>query len=176
MVARLALLLSLLLASQAAAQSPVAAAAHAPAAPQKWWVFLADKGCADAAAESAAVSALAEGFPARARARRALRRTEPGLVDARDLPVAARYLEQIEALGARVHVTSRWLNAVSVSADAGQLARIEALPFVTRTQPVARTVRPQLLHPAPAAAAAAGPADGGFYGWATDQVALVDLD
>src|SRR6185436_12010175 len=134
-------------------------------------------GYADAAAESAAVATLAESFPARARARRELRRTEPGLVDARDLPVAARYVEQLQALGARVHVTSRWLDAVSVTADAGLRARIAALPFVTHLKPVARTVRPVLSGATPLKGApAAGPADGGFYGWSQDQMELIDLD
>ena len=173
MAVRLALLLSVLLASPTAAQliDP------APAMPSKWWVFLADKGYADADQQSAAVASLAQSFPARALARRELRRTDPGLVDARDLPVAARYVEQIEALGARVHVTSRWLNAVSVTADASQLAQIEALPFVRRTQAVALTVRPALSDVAPESGAPpAGPADGGFYGWSQDQIELIDLD
>jgi len=159
------------LTAQRAAEDPAPAAGE----PVKLWVFLADKGYAEPAAESAAVEALAAEFPARALARRAARRTLPGLVDAADLPVAARYLEQLAALGAEVHVTSRWLNAVSVTADAALRARLEALPFVTGTKPVARSVEPVLAHVA-ALPAAAGAADGGFYGWSQDQMELIDLD
>jgi subtilisin family serine protease len=168
-VTSLLLLLFLVPLGSASAQT---APAPAAATPTKLWVFLADKGHPDSAAESTAVAALADAFPARAKARRELRRTLPGLVDARDLPVAGRYLEQIEALGVELHVTSRWLNAVSVTADAAQRARIEALPFVTRTQWVARSVRPTLEHELVGAAPAA---DGGFYGFAQTQVELIEL-
>jgi len=163
------LVLLLLLPSPAGAPH---AAGPTPAGPTRLWVFLTDKGYPDAASESAAVAALGAGFPARARARRTLRRTLPGLVDARDLPVATRYVEQIAALGVPIHVTSRWLNAVSVTADAGQRARIEALPCVKSTRWVAHSVRPS-LEAAPAGGAA--PADDGFYGFGQTQIELIDL-
>lgn len=176
LVALRALLVSMLL---AVTLGGAAAADGRPPAPTKLWVFFADKGHPDAAAESAAVARLARDFPARAAARRAQRRSLPGLVDARDLPVAPAYVERLAALGLKVHASSRWLNAVSVTADARQRAQLESLPFVLRTQPVGRTVRPTpAFTPVgkTAAGAAAGPADGSFYGFAENQIELIDLD
>src|SRR5262245_55689530 len=54
-------------------------------APVKAWIFFRDKGLADAAALRLAQGALS----AHAVQRRALRRSAPGLVDVRDLPVSA---------------------------------------------------------------------------------------
>ena len=169
-------LFSLALLAPALPAQSVPARPAAPGEPARLWVFLADKGYADASAEAAAVQALAETFPARAAARRQAHRSLPGLVDARDLPVAGRYVEALAALGAPVRVQSRWLNAVSVTADAALRARIEALPFVTGTRPVARSVEPVLTDVATLPPAAAGPADGGFYGWSQEQMELIDLD
>jgi hypothetical protein len=109
------------------------------------WVYLADKGFESAAHEAAAVAGLPLSADPRAVARRERRRSVPGLFDARDLPVAARYESAVAATGARVHQRSRWLNAVSVEATPEQLAAISALPGVTRVVPVrgGRVDRPQ---------------------------------
>src|SRR5687768_5543128 len=109
---------------------PAPAPPVAPVAPAqvegRVWVFLMDKGIGDAAERARAVAALEDEFPARAVERRRLRRTEPGVFDERDLPVAAAYAEAIAAAGGEVHIRSRWLNAVSVRGDRESLARIEA--------------------------------------------------
>ena len=113
--------------------------------PVKAWVFFTDKGIRSPEAYEAAVQRVASTYDERAKQRRLLRgdnaaRGRP-VFDEHDLPVVEAYVEAIAATGARVHVTSRWLNAVSAYADRAQLERIAALPFVTKLQPVARSAR-----------------------------------
>ncbi|MFM7259870.1 MAG: hypothetical protein ACKO3W_04635, partial [bacterium] len=73
---------------------------------------------------------------ARAIERRARLRTAPGLVDARDLPIATARVDAIRATGARIRTQSRWLNAVSVEATRDQLDQIATLPFVRSIRPL----------------------------------------
>ncbi|HEX5009736.1 MAG TPA: S8 family serine peptidase [Planctomycetota bacterium] len=138
-------------------------------APVKAWIFFRDKGPADAAALAQAQA----GLSAHAVQRRALRRSAPGLVDARDLPVSAAHRAAVQAAGAVLHVESRWLDAVSATLDAGALARVAALPCVSRIQLVARSARPVLsVHPV---APPVGATDGSFYGEAETQHDMIDL-
>jgi hypothetical protein len=160
---------------------------HDTGAPVKVWVRFADKGHVDASAEVAAVQALQASFPERTLQRRALRRTLPGLLDSRDLPVAPHYVAAVEALaGAAAHAHSRWLNAISVTADGAALARIAQLPFVSSVRLVGRSAPPTLaaapLGAGPLAGsgagsgAVAGPGDGSpFYGYTQDQLDLIDV-
>lgn len=139
------------------------------------WVFLADKGVEDLAAALAQAEAA---LPERTLARRAARRSAPGLVDARDLPVAASYRAAVASTGARIGVESRWLNALSVTADAAQARALLALPGVTQLRPVARSVGvdPGLLSPLPPATPAAAGWSGTLdYGYAQDQTGQLDL-
>ncbi|MGE3109201.1 MAG: S8 family serine peptidase [Phycisphaerales bacterium] len=99
------------------------------------WVYFSDKGV-PAAELAASLRQLEQSSDPHMVARRRLRRTEPGLFDARDLPVCGTYLDQIRARGASVHVTSRWLNAASVRATAAQREQIAANPHVVRIEPV----------------------------------------
>jgi subtilisin family serine protease len=113
--------------------------------PAKAWVYFVDKGHADPVAEAAAVGQVAATYNPRAVRRRALRGQHAArggaLFDARDLPVATCYVDALAASGARVHVQSRWLNAVSVWGTRAQLEAIAELPFVTRVEAVARARR-----------------------------------
>src|SRR5690606_11826222 len=92
-------------------------------APVKVWIRLREKDtpAADTArafgAADAPADAIAHLSP-RALQRRTLRRTAPGIVDARDLPVSPAALAALRAVGVEpVHV-SRWLNAASAWVDA----------------------------------------------------------
>ena len=67
---------------------------------------------------------------ARALERRARRRADAGLVDARDLPVDPARVASVLATGARYRAQSRWLNGVSVDATDAELRAIARLPFV----------------------------------------------
>ncbi len=102
---------------------------------KRTWVFFRDKALTPDSRD-AALRMLAETYDHHAILRRQLRRTDPGLFDDRDLPIAEPYLDAIRASGATVHIESTWLNAVSIIADPAAVDRIRALPFVLRVQPV----------------------------------------
>jgi len=111
----------------------------------KLWVFFPDKGSMSAADKATALAHTAETYNPRSVQRRQLRRTDPGLFDQRDLPIAASYLAQVTNTGATVHVTSTWLNAVSVYATIEQARAIASLPCVSRIEPVRGGVRREAL-------------------------------
>lgn len=94
----------------------------ASAQPFRAWIVLRDHA-------GAAPVELAEAT----RARRALR----GTVGADSL-LSPRYLAALERLGVRPERESRWLNAVTATLTPDVAARVAALPFVRRVQPVAR--------------------------------------
>ncbi|UCE58964.1 MAG: S8 family serine peptidase [Phycisphaerales bacterium] len=107
----------------------------------KTWVFFRDKGIASTGDYAASISDVASKYNRRAIDRRTRRRTLPGLFDEHDLPVVSSYIEQVKATGARMHVVSKWLNAVSVYATRDQIDRINALDFVKQMQPVRHSRR-----------------------------------
>ncbi len=76
---------------------------------------------------------------ARALARRALRRSDAGIVDARDLPIDSARIAALVAAGADIRTQSRWLNAVAVSATTREVRAIARLPFVRAVHPMHAT-------------------------------------
>jgi len=106
------------------------------AEPPPSWVFFTDHGRGPAAL-SAGIDERATELSPRALDRRKRVRGDRG-VDARDLAPAPAYVAAVLGTGARLRSSSRWLNAVSVEADAAQLVAIADLPGVLRLQPVAR--------------------------------------
>ena len=146
--------------------------------PARIWVFLTDKGPIDT---QRAIAALESTYSERAIERRRLRRTAPGLFDERDLPVHEGYIEDITATGATIRIRSRWLNAVSVEATAGQIARIASLPFVEKVQPLRPlTGDPDRQHfRGGSDARAMNPLPRrGFYGYSEaqlNQITIIDL-
>ena len=131
--AAVAAALALALTAQAWAVDP-ARTSQLEGGTQKLWVFFTDKGLTRAEEEHA-IDAFRAELPERALRRRA----KVGFdVNINDLPVAARYVEDVAATGATVVMRSRWLNAVSVYADGEQAEVIMALPFVRETRPVGR--------------------------------------
>jgi len=145
------------------------------------WVVFADKGFRDADAERRAVEALPRTANAEMLRRRQLRRTDPGLFDARDLPISREYVAAVAASGATIRIESRWLNRVSVRGTRSQFEAIVVHPRVLRVESVARAI------PRPAATATpidapAEPSSGSFserstinYGSATNQLTQVNL-
>lgn len=89
----------------------------------KLWVFFTDKG--------------RDGEPKRARLsskclrRRKLKGAGP-IVDFTDLPIKAEYVSQGLSCGAELRARSRWLNAISVKANAEEIRKISTLPFVRK--------------------------------------------
>ena len=107
----------------------------------------------------------------RALARRAKRRTDAGLVDARDLPVDPARVQAILATGAHFRAQSRWMNAVSVDATPAELRRIAKLPFVKSFQPLhARSAQVE-----PPAQPLDGGVAGGNYGFMNDQLMQIGI-
>ena len=104
------------------------------------WVFFTDK------APSPALADVEANLTPHARARRGRNRGPSRLVDAHDVPVNARYVDAVRRQGLRVRSISRWLNAVSIDADAPALAAIAELPFV-RGMDVVRVGREPLPEP-----------------------------
>ncbi|MFN8178099.1 MAG: S8 family serine peptidase [bacterium] len=114
-------------------------------APAPSWVFFADHGFRTAVQERDAIEAARLALTPHAVERRAKVRAG---VDLLDVAPASAYLDAVRATGAKIRVTSRWLNAVSVVADEAQIAAIRALPFVTKIQAVAaRPKGPRLVGP-----------------------------
>jgi subtilisin-like proprotein convertase family protein len=126
-----------------AAVSPALRTALAGGEKVSVWVHFRDKGL-NGADREAALAAVAAEMPERTRQRRAKVRPAGPLVDDHDLPVNPRYLARAAATGAVLDETSRWLNAASFTADAGQAARLAALPEVARLDRV-RTLRPAAI-------------------------------
>ena len=110
-----------------------ALAAAAPGERQVAWVYL--RGKAGAAREGERADGLVS---ARALARRLVRGQWSARQAFEDLPVSPAHVEAVARLG-RVRQVSRWLNAVSVEADARGLQALQALPFVERLDLVARS-------------------------------------
>ncbi len=134
------------------------------------WVHFVDKGPAARGDLLPLALALREAeLPERTRARR--HRARGGTaVDVRDLPLSPDHVAQVQATGARVHVRSRWLNAVSVEATPAQRARLAALPEVSHLTPVAHGRR----EPEPAFTSSLGPSEGvGMFGLAGAQLELM---
>jgi serine protease AprX len=136
------------------------------------WVFFTDKGYESEMAENAAIDALSTTYNERAIWRRQLRRTAPGLFDARDLPVNSAYTQDIEGLGGEVRISSKWLNAISIEAGPDAIAAISSLDFVDRVEPVRHAPRTEPVK--------SEPVDGGgttrsFYGLADGQLSQISL-
>ncbi|MEE8460388.1 MAG: S8 family serine peptidase [Phycisphaerales bacterium] len=135
------------------------------------WVFFVDKGPIDM---TAALQDLPRTYNQRAVERRRLRRTAPGLFDKRDLAVHGSYVNAVTALGTGLRTTSRWLNAVSVTADQQQIQAIAKLPFVEKVQPVRKLRRTPQIEVAPSQPQSQAAA-GLLYGLTEDQVVQINL-
>ena len=104
------------------------------------WVSFADKGESGPADLAAALGAARASLTPRARARRERAGVRP-LVDERDLPVPARYLEALAEQGQTPFAVSRWLNRAAVRVPGARLRDVAALPFVSRVTSVERALR-----------------------------------
>lgn len=93
-------------------------------AQQCYWVFLTDK-------QGTTFNPYSY-FDAKAVER--YRQCGADLYDISNYPLNERYVGQVDALALEEVGCSRWLNAVAVVATPAQIARIERLPFVLRTQ------------------------------------------
>jgi subtilisin family serine protease len=108
--------------------------------PAKGWVFFTDKGLDDPAAVDTALERARLALSPRALKRRRLRRSVPGDVDLRDVPVHAPYVRAVLSTGCSLSVESSWLNAISVRGTMEQFRSIARLAFVDRIEPVRRGI------------------------------------
>jgi hypothetical protein len=104
------------------------------------WVFFTDKGIKSSAEYKTAVDQATLQLSERSLRRRMLRGRQPW-VDFTDIPVKREYLSELENLGAKIRVVSKWLNAASVLADKRQGQKIESLSFVRTVKKVATFTR-----------------------------------
>ncbi len=77
------------------------------------------------------------------------------IATAEDLFPSDIYIDAVRKSGAVVHARSRWLNAVSITANALALEQLKLLPFVSSIQTVRRFRKPEIT-PAPLARTDAG--------------------
>lgn len=121
-------------------------AVASPAAAAPVWIFFRDHGALSLPGTARDRALAAARVTPRAMERRAKAARERGIarIDDLDLPPDPAYVAAVTARGGAIRTTSAWLNAVSVEAPAESLARIEALPFVTRARPVANAVDDQI--------------------------------
>lgn len=139
------------------------------------WIFFTDKGPID---HADAVSELLRTTSLRTVERRRLRRTAPGLFDERDLPVFNGYVDAVTRRGAKLRTRSRWLNAISVEATAGQVASTARLPFVEKVQAVGRLDPPEIIDRTDEEECLeelSRSSLGFFYGASEAQLALINL-
>jgi hypothetical protein len=101
------------------------------------WVYFADKGEIDARGFARAVRIAGDAVTGHARERRARETGGVFAPDYYDVPVVSRYVDAVRSTGASIRNVSRWMNAVSVEADAGTAQRIASLPFVRSVTAVA---------------------------------------
>ncbi len=155
----------------------LAAAADAAETVAPVWVFLQPRAVeSDPAALAAALARAETTADPRMLERRRLRRTSPGLLDARDLPLDQGPRAAVAA-AARVRIESRWLNAISVDATPDQVEALRAMPGVREVRPVARgrrcTEAATCEEPLPESSSHHGPRD--FYGRSSAQLAQINL-
>jgi subtilisin family serine protease len=149
--------------------APLAAAEDGGAEPT--WVFFSDRCVAPEHLEAALAERRAALSP-RALVRRQRVRGDAGL-DERDLDPCPAQVDAVLAVGVPLRATSRWLNAISVVADAEQRERIRALGSVDGLQPVARRSReaPLVGRGAPALP----PPPNEEYGVALEQMGMIGI-
>ena len=155
----------------------LAGAAIASVRPEPVWVFLQPKAAElDPVLLEHALSRAASEAAPRMLERRRLRRTAPGLLDARDLPLDQGPRDAVASV-ARVRIESRWLNALSVEATPSQVDAIRAMPGVREVRPVARGRRCSDVavceQPVPEDVSHHAPRD--FYGRSSAQLAQINL-
>ena len=95
------------------------------------WVFFTDKGIYNQADYGAAIRAVGR-FASVSSAGR-----NPARPDFNDIPVRESYVRQIEQLGGRLRMVSKWLNAASFDLPPDMAAQVYSLPFVFDIKPVA---------------------------------------
>lgn len=114
--------------------------------PTRYWVYFKDKG-----PETVGVRSLQKGshlykaaetlLSPKALWRRGKVLRDHELISVEDLPVYQPYMDELTRRGVRLHLSSRWFNAVSAYLTPEQVHSIRSLPFVKEVVPVVTFVR-----------------------------------
>jgi serine protease AprX len=112
------------------------------------WIEFADKGDLAPSELAMALARARDALTPRNRARRERLGITP-LVDERDLPLYAPYVEELQSRGLAPFATSRWFNRVAVRVPTTRLTEAAALGFVRAMRPVEVARRIQ-MEPEPA--------------------------
>lgn len=102
---------------------------------KKYWIFFKDKGYSENQKYDL-INSEKEKLSERALSRRAKVLPENQIINEDDLPLAQPYLENLNSLGIKPIVKSRWLNAISAKLTSDQISQVEQLVFVSRIKPV----------------------------------------
>jgi len=105
------------------------------------WIYFTDKGIHHPE-EYAAVLRRIKGQLTEKNLLRRQKLSKSDIVSFRDIPVHQEYVSRILSTGVSLRHRSRWLNAISVTADRSQLKGISKLPFVAKIDPVRLHKRP----------------------------------
>jgi serine protease AprX len=107
---------------------------------QKYWIFFKNKGYSDNQKYNL-ITSEKERLSQRALSRRAKVLPEDELINEDDLPLFQPYLVNLNSLGIKPIVKSRWLNAISAKLTSDQISQVEKLVFVSKIKPVSQFKR-----------------------------------
>ena len=107
---------------------------------QKYWIFFKDKGY-EHNQKYHLIETAKERFSQRALNRRAKVLPKDELINEDDLPLFQPYLDNLNSLGIKSIVKSRWLNAMSARLTADQITEVEKLAYVHGIKPVSQYQR-----------------------------------
>ncbi|OQX86786.1 hypothetical protein B6D60_05465 [candidate division KSB1 bacterium 4484_87] len=113
-------------------------------ATEKYWIFFRDKG-SDAQQLMRQKKELKIELPNRVLQRRAKVMMMGDVIDETDFPLSEAYLDELESIGVKPIVRSRWLNAISAYLKDDQRQQILQKDFVKRIQRVAKIRREEPL-------------------------------
>ncbi|MGB9595274.1 MAG: S8 family peptidase [Candidatus Poribacteria bacterium] len=105
-----------------------------PIAKGKYWVIFKDKGLFNNDSKEQ-LGKYIKGLPDRTLTRR--QRFQGSVIDTFDLPVYQPYINGVISCGAKLCLTSRWLNGITIIADEKALKKISHFPYVDSIQEVA---------------------------------------
>lgn len=96
----------------------------------KIWIYFSDKGITSQTSLQRKLAEIRQSLKDRCLWRRLKVRTKKNIVDFSDLPLFPPYIEKVKSLVKRIRTASRWLNALSVEANASQILSLEKSEFV----------------------------------------------
>ncbi len=87
-----------------------------------------------------------------------------------DMPVYQPYINEIISLGAKHHISSKWLNAITITANEETLKKIAKLPYIKAIDPI---ITYKSKRPKPDKSFLAPSSPKGYYGISTTQITQI---